>query len=178
MCHHKGDIVGALIRACYLWDGAMQPQDVFRQQFDRTVDALEAWAAKQSVVAEVAYERSTGYWRLSVAPRASGACSVELILHRNQTFDIQVGSETYEAQPIDNLDLFEPLLSAIVAGNVITRTMTTSASGAAVAVQTLIGDMGGLVWQAQRKSLAARMSASLAAVVRDRHYLPYLRKRA
>lgn len=155
----------------------MQPLDVFRQHFDTAVQTLEQWAGRQRDVAEVVVERAAGFWRVSLLPLSPTACAIELILHRNQTYDIMIGGESYEGLAVASLDDFEPLLAAIVDGRVRTRYDHRGATNALAGVMTEVMIDGGKVWQQARVvgSVATRAQTDPSVISRERHYAPYRR---
>jgi hypothetical protein len=152
----------------------MQPQDIFRQQFDEVTARLGVLAAGLTDVAEVTRESTASYWRLRIEPKTATACPVELILHRNQTFDVQIGSEALEGLSIESLDLFEPLLSAVVSGAVLTRRYASTSTGIDYAAETIIGPRDRAVWQHMSRNRAPTIDLS-TCVVSERHYTPYRR---
>jgi hypothetical protein len=155
----------------------MQSDDQFRLAFDAATVRLTAWADRQRDTADVVVETIGAFWRLSLVPHAVNACPVELILHRDtQSFDVQFGPETYEAQPIVTFDPFEPLLDAAVAGRVITRNVSSGGGGLMIMVQTVVQPEDRIPWIAERHLVAgAHFADPTASVARDRHWVPYRR---
>jgi hypothetical protein len=151
----------------------MIPADVFERNFDRITRDLERWGETQRDAARIFAERTATYWRLTGKPAIASAASVELILHRRQTFDLAAGSETYESQPITDLDLFAPLLSAIAAGQIVTRRFASAATGLPARIETLIGTPPGAVWRGAAD--VGRADYGGETIVRDRHYLGWKR---
>ena len=100
-------------------------------------------------------ERTPAFWRLALLPHAANACPVELILHRDsQTYDIQLGHEAYEAKAIEAFRLFEPLLDAVVGGQVVTTEAISPGGGQLLAVVTRVGSVtaaGGITGPANER---------------------------
>ena len=86
-----------------------------------------------------------------------------------------VGPETYEDQLIPSLNMFKPLLAAIVGGRVVTSTWSTTATGLRTATETHIAPQGRACWSAERRLLASKSDAGDGLLRRDHHYVPYSR---
>jgi hypothetical protein len=152
-------------------EAAMQPDDVFRRQFDGTIAALARFADAHRDVAAVTTETTPHYWYLALAPFAPTACPVELVLHRTQTFDIMIATESYDGQPARPLDALEPLLSAIVSGRVVQRTYRAAASARHLGRVTQVAPAGSpLVLFG-----AAEVPDGLDATIAEKHFAPYRR---
>jgi hypothetical protein len=156
----------------------MLPDDTYRTGYQATITKLEAWLATQAAVAEVEVARDTHSWRARVTPHAANACPFELALRVDQHYDLSVGLETYEDQPIDSLALFPDLLAAIVAGRVISRRLATAATGTVQAIETIVTPGDGVEWSG-RRTFASRPvqvpAADADMVATDRHYVAYAR---
>ena len=148
----------------------MLPTDVFVRGFDKTVADMRAWLGARRGAARVEEETAPTYWRCAMSPVIAGACPVELILHRDQRFDITIGTETYEGRLIENIAVFLPLLDAIAEGRVVTRQSFSTRTGAPAGVETLVTLSHGATWTARRAGLA---STDGALETRDRYYVPY-----
>jgi hypothetical protein len=157
---------------------AMLPDDTYRTGYQATIRTLEAWLATQADVAEVEVARDPNCWRARVTPHAANACPFELALRVDQHYDLSVGAEVYEDQPIDSLALFPELLAAIAAGRVISRRLATAATGTVQAIETIVTPGDGLEWSG-RRTLAAGPALSPVndadMVATDRHYVAYSR---
>lgn len=149
----------------------MLPRDQFDRRFDNVVAALTAWAETLADVAETTIETAPAFWRLRLEPLASGPCPVEVILHRSQTFDIMVGGEAYEAEPLSDLDGIKPLLAAIVAGDVATKEIRSAASNRLLETATLVGPLTNPLFERSIRS-GAESETAITAV---KHYPPYRR---
>ena len=151
----------------------MQSDDAYRNELHALIRELRAWIEGFAEIVEYEATEAADYWRLAVMPRAATACPIELILHRNQRYDMTIGRETYEDRPIESLGLFQPLLQAIVEGHVITRTWTTLATGAHHSVETIV-DLGGEIWRAEHVNPdIATVAGRDQCAARDRHYAAY-----
>ena len=150
----------------------MLSDDVYRTRFRAVVSEIEAWLETLRPVALVEVGRDEASWRASVDPHVPEACPFELMLRVDQRFDLTVGPETYEDQVIASLDIFVPLLKAIVAGRVVTRQHTTTATGTLTKIETIISLNDSAPWVGVRPLIARPPEAG---VHRDQHYVPYAR---
>ncbi len=154
----------------------MLAADAFRPQLHAAIETLRAWSRGLADCATIDEAEAADHWRVTIAPHAPAACPVELILHAGQRFDIAIGPETYEDQPLDDIALFASLLGAIAEGRVVTRTWSTQATGAVVETETVIdlsGD-GGAKWAGSRADpVLGRLTTRDACEARTRHYAPY-----
>jgi hypothetical protein len=153
--------------------GAMLPDDVFRAKRDRTIAALQQWRRSIADCARTEEQAAAGFWRLSIAPFAAGACTFEVILHQRQTCDLAIGPESYENRASDELDRLPAMAEAIAAGRVLTRSKASVMTGLVLAVETEIRLADEHVWKAERWIV---MGTRPGAMTRDdRWYLPYRR---
>jgi hypothetical protein len=150
----------------------MLPDDTYRTNYLTTIRALELWLTTQQAVADVEVARADGSWRTRVIPHAANACPFELALRADQHYDLSIGGETYEDQPIDNLALFPDLLEAIAAGQVISRRLASTSTGALQAIETIVTSGDGVEWSG-RRTFAGTPAADV--VIFDRHYVAYSR---
>jgi hypothetical protein len=153
----------------------MLPDDTYRTTYLSTIRTLEQWLGTQQVVADVEVSRADGSWRARVTPHASNACPFELVLRRDQHYDLSIGGETYEDQPIDSLSLFPELLEAIAGGHVISRRLTSVATGTVQAIETHVRPHGGIEWSGRRTFNRLRPATEPELVIHDRHYVAYSR---
>jgi hypothetical protein len=153
----------------------MRAHDVFKTELTTAVASLRAYAETLSDCARVEQAETSDYWRLAVRPRAPLACPFELILYRQQLWDAQIGEEEYVDRKIDRLGLFLPLLKAIVAGRVVTRTWRTPGTGQIYSVETIVGLSDGTFRDERRDPAIAAVFPHEACVASDRHWLPYRR---
>jgi hypothetical protein len=106
----------------------------------------------------------------------ANACPVELILHRTtQSYDLQVGGESWEGLRVNSLDDFVPLLEAIMAGHVVTRAFHAALSHALLRIETTIDAPNGPALCLDRTTPVGRRLPRADALIRDRHWLPYRR---
>jgi hypothetical protein len=155
-------------------DFSMLADDIFRPKLEETIAALEEWAKQMGQFAQV--ERSETNWRIKVLPPIPNACPCELILRRDQRFELAIGEETYEDHPVRNLDLFLPMLQAVVAGNVSTRRWISSATGLEYQVETVVSLPDGTSWRADRRNPLAPHPPEINLECEARQYLPYFRR--
>ena len=154
----------------------MQSDDQFRLAFDAAIARLAAWADTYSDSATVQTESVGQYWRLSLAPQAANACPVEVILHRDtQSFDIQLGSETYECNRIEAFEIFDQILAAVVDGRVVTRHLASANSGAVVAIETGVSLTDTADWNRRRTTEIGANRMPEDVLVRERQWLAYRR---
>ena len=151
----------------------MLPNDLFQRSFDKTIGDLRGWLSARTTFARVDEEAAPTFWRCALSPTIAGACPVELILHRDQRFDITIGAETYEGRKIENIGVFLPLLDAIAEGRVVTRQAFSTRTGAPAGVETQVTLSHGALWTERRGAAAANGSA---IETRDRYYVPYERE--
>lgn len=152
----------------------MRADDAFRRALHDTVRDIGAYVDGLRDVADVAVSESADHWRVLLAPRGAAACPVELILHACQTFDIALGGEVYEDQPLNDPAQISLVLRAIVEGHVRTRVWSTLATGARHTVETIVTLPDGGNWSGgRRSSLIGELFSREACSVTDRHYVPY-----
>lgn len=153
----------------------MQPQDVYNRLFDSTTAALDKWLATIGEVAAVDTERTSDYWRVQIRPYQLNACPVELMIARNQTFDIDIGSESLARQPVKDLTLLQGLLHAVADGNVVLRSWSAQATGAELTREIRAHLDDGREWSMRRLLHAGSAATELSAVARDRVFVAYRR---
>jgi hypothetical protein len=150
----------------------MLPDDTYRASYQATIRTLELWLTGQQAVADVEVSRADGSWRARVTPHAANACPFELALRTDQHYDLSIGTETYEDQPIDSLSLFPDLLEGIAAGHVISRRLASAATGTVQVIETIVSPGDGIEWSGRRTLIRA---PTADVVVFDRHYVAYSR---
>lgn len=153
----------------------MLSDDVYKSRLRETIAALETWLDGLKAVAEVETARDAASWRAAVRPRATTACPFELVLRADQKFDIVVGPETYEDQPIETLEAIQPLLLAITRGELVTSMWKTSATATPVMVATRVMPGRGKRWFRSRTLRDIADTSNLLLIREDRHYAPYAR---
>jgi hypothetical protein len=163
-------LVRTLIGAC-----AMLSDDVYRSQLSRTFTDLVACASALADVAEVSHAQTAEYVRLSLLPYARGACAVEIMLRADQLYDISIGTEFYEDCRIQRLDVFVPLITAIVEGHVIQRRHLSAVTGTERGIETQVTLANGETWRKGHDYSVARGLADDHTVLDDRSFVPYRR---
>lgn len=153
----------------------MLSDDVYKTRFRATVASLEDWLGRLRPVADVETVRDEASWRVSVLPHVAEACPFELVLRADQHFDIGVGRETYEDQQIEALDRFQPLLTAITQGAVVTSSWSTAATGTLVMVATRVLPASGKRWFRSRTIGTIGRACDTHLIRDDQHYVPYAR---
>lgn len=154
----------------------MLSDDIYRTQLAATFAALKRLAQPLSDVAHIDLAETADFARLSLIPKAVGACPVEVMLRADQAFDIQIGTEFYEDCPIQQFSSFEPLIAAIMRGDVVQRRHVSTATGMERSVETIVHLPDGTHWR--RGHLHAQAAAAIpdgATVFDDRRFLPYRR---
>jgi hypothetical protein len=151
----------------------MLADDTFRPKLHAAIEALRSWSRSLADCASIEESEAADHWRLALTPHAAAACPVELILHADQRFDIAIGPETYEDQPVEDVTAFNALLGAITDGRVVNRAWSTPATGAHRETETLV-DLGDTTWQRSRiEPRIAGVAPRDACVARTRHFAPY-----
>jgi hypothetical protein len=153
----------------------MQPQDVFNKTYEATTASLDHWLASVEPDAVIDHERAADYWRVRLIPHATTACPVELMVSRQQTFDLDIGAESLIGQPITDLAIFQPLLEAVVSGHVVARTWSAVATGAPLTKEVIVTLETGEQWPINRRISAGTAATELSAIAQDRVYVPYRR---
>lgn len=149
----------------------MIPDDTFRAYLERTAAALKAWRGFVTDVATCSVTVEDRTIRVDLAPKTRQACPVELIVHPSQRYDIAVGSEVYEDQPMTGQEDFVPLLTAVTEGRVITRAELSALTERPISVETIITIQPGSEWRRLRRIA----DAEAQTIYCDHHYLPYRR---
>jgi len=153
----------------------MIPDDVYRSRLQATIEELRYWIPSIADWARIEPSEAPASWKLSVEPRTAGAAPFELLLRTDRHYDLSVAGETFEDQPIDTLDLFLPLVSAISDGRIIQRRRLARFTGAPLSVETRIALGDGSVWSRLRTLSAGTAMRPEEIEIRDRHFLPYRR---
>jgi hypothetical protein len=154
----------------------MLSDDVYRAQLGITFDLLKRRVALFSDVAEIDSVSTPDFVRLSIAPRAIGACPVEIMLRADQLYDISIGVEFYEDCPVRDFALFEPLIVAISQGAVVQRHHISMATGTERSIETIVTLADGEVWRkGHLHADVARAIADNATLFSDRRFVPYRR---
>jgi hypothetical protein len=151
----------------------MLSDDTYRTRLAAAVRDLEAWAAETAGDARIERFATPQGWRMVVAPDAPNACPFELLIRRDQRYDLAIAAETYEDQAIESLDFFRPLVEAIAAGRVIVRRRHSAATSTLLSIETLITFADGSLWRGVRESELGHPESE--SIVCDHHFVPYRR---
>lgn len=116
----------------------MLSDDNFRRRLQHIISALEAWAAEMKPWARIEYGFIDHAWRISAVPHTETACPFEIILRDDQKFDMRVGNETYEDQPLDALTDIPQIVRSIANGRVLIRRWASKVTGLIYRVETII----------------------------------------
>ena len=153
----------------------MLPEDVFNRGFDAIVERLNQDFDALKDVATVEREQAATFWRARVQPHARNACGMELVLHRNQRFDLVVGDETAEGQVIAAFDFFPKLVAALSLGQVVCRTLSAPSTGTPLVRETRVTLDDGTLWSIRRTLVACSSETEREALQADKHFAPYAR---
>lgn len=153
----------------------MQPPDVYNRAFDATTASLSSWIETIKDVADVEQEHAAGYWRVRIRPQQPNTCAAELMLSRDQMFDLDLGSESLVAQPVTDFSLFQQVLEAAAQGHAVCRTWSASATGCALTREIIVHLADGREWSMRRLVFAGTAATELSAVASDRIFVAYRR---
>jgi hypothetical protein len=122
-------------------------------------------------------ENETGnYWKLSVATRLANECTLEIILHFYQRYDLAIGGETYESLPIESFDIVMPFVEAVADGRVVQRRWVSRLTGLERSVETLVTLAGGGIWRETRgTSTPLPPLDDDGTELKEKSFLPYRR---
>lgn len=116
----------------------MASDDSFRQRLQHVISALESWAKEMQPYADIEYGPINGAWHIHAVPHAETACPFEIILRPDRKFDLVVGGQTFEDQPLDVLTDIPQMVRAISNGRVLIRHWTSSSTGLEYKVEASI----------------------------------------
>ncbi len=153
----------------------MLSDDIYRSQLAETFETLKRAADPLRDVAHLDVAQTASFARLSLIPRAVGACPVEIMLRADQAYDIQIGSEFYEDCPIEGFAAFQPLIAAITRGDVVQRRHLSAATGAERSIETIVQLQDATTWRRGHVHAGASAIDDEATVCEDRRVLPYRR---
>jgi hypothetical protein len=154
----------------------MLPDDVFRERLEQTLIDLENWADEMRDCADIEISASGQYWRMSVRPHFPNTCPFELLIHRDQTFDLALAGERYEKKPIERFDLFLKLVKAISAGQVDRIETRNTLTGVLIAITMRVEIAEGWDWLGHRTVLKRSLDALKQSEERQTfRFLPYRR---
>jgi hypothetical protein len=147
----------------------IQPQEFHPSAVQATIEQLRYWVPTIKDVARVFEGKDEQNFLLSIEPMVAGACPVAIAIRENGRFDLAVAGETYEDRVLASLDHIVVLLERITEGRVVQRRWTSAATGAPLAVETLVTLGAEDVW---RDGTVAGDGSERC----DRHFLPYRRR--
>ena len=154
----------------------MLSDDAYRSKLQLTMASLQAWTGFVADVARVEATQDGTSCRLALTPHCAHACPVALVLRADQHYDITIAGETYANRPLASLDLFLPLIEAITEGSVVTRHVSSSVTGLARGVSTVVTLPDGRVFADGGLDPVAAPDPAGQLETRDTHYLPYRRQ--
>ena len=154
----------------------MLSNDVYRAKLRLTMTSLQYWVPSISDMARCEVVETADYGKITLSSFVEGGCPVELMLRADQLYDIVIAGELYEDRPVKSLDLFQPLLEAIIDGRVIQRRWFAMATGIERGVETIVTMADGRVWRDSHVDEAVAGAIPEAETeCRDRRFLPYRR---
>lgn len=148
----------------------MYSDDVYRAKLRSTFADLQQALTRLDGYAKAAVDFSEQGARLTLTPHVTGACPVELMVRADQYYDIAVGAQLYEDLPVDRLEIFKPLILAIVDGAVVERHHLSALTGVETGHETIVTMPFGGRWI---EGSGARAGGERTA--EDRLFLPYRR---
>lgn len=153
----------------------MLPDDVFRDRLEETLVGLEAWANETRDCAVIDIAASPRYWRMSVTPHMAGACSFELVVKADQTFDLRLDREIYENEPVNRFDFFPRLAAAIAAGHVERIETLSALTGALIEIEMRVELADDWDWTGRRRVAPSLHTGDLLEERHSHRFLPYRR---
>ena len=152
------------------------PDDVFRARLHAIIAELCAWARSMADVVSIDEHEEPGHWRLTVAPAQHGAAALEIIVHASQSIDITTGPETFENEPVTELDNLVGIAKAVGAGSMTIRSWSSTETRSPLRVDTLVHLPDGALWERHRALRAdSDRAMSAGAMSHDRRWRPYRR---
>lgn len=153
----------------------MASDDSFRKQLHHVISALENWAKEMQPFADIEYGPADGTWRIGAVPHVETACPFEIILRPDRKFDIMVGGETYEDQPLDALTDIPEIVRAISSGRVLIRRWASQATGLVYKVETIIDLPGSNEGRFERRNPDAPPIEDAELIACPESFAPYRR---
>ena len=148
----------------------------FSASLVQTIASLKAWTGFVADVARVEEIEGPVSWKLGLKPYCARACPIEIVLRDDLHYDVTIAGEVYQACPLHSLDVFLPLMEAIADGHVLTRQISSAATGIPRQVTTVVRLADGRLFEnGVLRCSAVNGSEGSSTVVRDTHYLPYRR---
>lgn len=152
----------------------MLAEDLFRTRLAALIARLDDWAARYAGTGSIDIKEGAGFWRVVARPATPGACPVTLVLRADQKFDLSLSGDLFEDRPIEDFDIFPPLLEAVAQGNVERMHYTCALTGKPLGHETRVLLSGGNTWGEPRLHKGARVTAGAVLESRQR-FLPYYR---
>jgi hypothetical protein len=153
----------------------MLSDDTFHARLLATMASLRAWSGFVADVAAIEDAEIGDAWHFGLTPHMPGACPVDLVLRRDQRFDLTVAGQSYEDREVASLELFPPLMAAIADGRVVRRRAVSRATGLVHHTSTIVRLPDGSVFEAGYPSPGGPVLADPTLEWRDLHFLPYRR---
>lgn len=157
----------------------MQSEDTYRLKLQQLIASIKAWTGFVADVARVAVVEEASACRVTMQPKAIGACPIEIVLNSHeQKCDLRIAGETYPNCELPSLDLVLPLIEAVAEGRVMTRRTSSAATGLVLSVVTVIRLADGRMIEPVRAEATGNGIGAGAVESREIHYLPYRRPSA
>ena len=153
----------------------MLSDDTYRAKLQQTIASVRAWSGFVADVARLDITDQGTAWRLALTPRAARACPVEFVLRSDQKYDLIVGGQTFEDRKLASLDLVLQLLQAVADGRVVTRRLSSAATGLLHGVETVVTLADGTQFKDESRNPAAQALNGVEIETREITYLPYRR---
>lgn len=154
----------------------MSDDDAFRSRLQVTIAALRYWVPAVSDAARIEERDSDGAWHLTVRPLFKAACPFTLTLSTNRTWGLSINGVTYSDQPIETLDMFQPLVEAISEGRVVHRRWISVNTGLETQVETIVDLGNDQTWTGEHFIVGQPHRGDEGVVSQDHHFLPYRRR--
>lgn len=150
--------------------------DAFISRLQATIAALRYWVPAISDAARVEERDADGSWQVSVRPLFKAACPFTLALSSDRTWGLAINGVSYDKQPIETLEMFQPLVEAISEGRVVHRRWLSAKTGLETCVETIVDLGGGQTWTGEHFTSTILPAADGDLICEDHHFLPYRRR--
>ncbi len=153
---------------------SMRSEDTYRLKLRELSASIRAWSGFIADVARIEIAEDASPWRLRIDPRAPRACPIELLLDdRSPVCDVTLAGETYEGWHLPTLDVVLPLLIAVSEGRVVTRRISSSATGTGLGTATLVTLANGDRLELPGSNFPIANLDAERVEQRDEHFVPY-----
>lgn len=152
----------------------MLAEDLFRTWLADLVAKLEDWAARYRDTGDMDIKHGAGFWRVVARPHTPGTCPATLVLRADQKFDLSLAGDVFEDRPIDDFELFAPLLEAVARGDVQRTYYSCAVTGAKHGHETRVLLANRPAWGELRLPSGARIDDD-SIVEECVRFLPYRR---